>query len=116
MFQSAPPHGGRPNAASQDRIRLTFQSAPPHGGRLSSPEDPHVERGFNPRPRTGGDKSFVALQRIRNRFNPRPRTGGDRGRPKRPEESRLVSSLREPCLVGDVTHPHNTFTPSQPLG
>ena len=56
-----------------------FQSAPPHGGRPSwwRATGPHAS--FNPRPRMGGDQRRSPSLRLRASFNPRPRMGGDRG-------------------------------------
>ncbi len=80
-----------------------FQSTPPHGGRPSPAAWRCCLRCFNPRPRTGGDgvtrlmdcawrvsihaPARGATAKIRSSplskvcFNPRPRTGGDTGRP-----------------------------------
>ena len=33
VFQSTPPHGGRPSGTAIDRYNVVFQSTPPHGGR-----------------------------------------------------------------------------------
>ena len=33
VFQSAPPHGERPQLADNDIMVIEFQSAPPHGER-----------------------------------------------------------------------------------
>ena len=56
-FQSAPPHGGRPDSSPGTGWPLRFQSAPPHGGRRVRCQVATVLRGrFNPRPRTGGDE------------------------------------------------------------
>ena len=117
VFLSAPPHGGRLDFGLNAITSCAFQSAPPHGGRPSLTDSLSAISIVSIRaPARGATSSEAVNPTVVNVSNPRPRTGGDRGRPKRPEESRLVSSLREPCLVGDVTHPHNTFTPSQPLG
>ena len=95
MFQSTPPHGGRPEGPTKrfqstpphgGRLQLSrhvsihapargatvvmFQSTPPHGGRPAGTWSNAGVGGFNPRPRTGGDAT------IPGRFNPRPRTGG----------------------------------------
>ena len=80
VFQSAPPHGGRPRSWSWTRSRTLFQSAPPHGGRPRGSRFRSRKLCFNPRPRTGGD--FVCLEWwvcSTPGFNPRPRTGGNSG-------------------------------------
>ena len=137
LFQSPPPHGGRPATLMSACIFSEFQSAPRHGGRRMSSSSRAIPTCFNPRPGTGGDmpssrtwcRSSVSIRApargatrpkrsrcpARSRFNPRPRTGGDRGRSKRPDELRLAWSLREPCMVVDVTHPCKTFVSSQHL-
>ena len=55
MFQSTPPHGGRPAAYHSGNPE---QSTPPHGGRLDSGLSA-MRGSFNPRPRTGGDLLHV---------------------------------------------------------
>ena len=111
----APARGATLSVADVALAIQQFQSAPPHGGRpWISPISVGLRR-FNPRPRTGGDRFPFPSLRAASCFNPRPRTGGDRGLSKRPEELRLAWSLRELCMVVDVTHPCNTFVSSQHL-
>ena len=126
LFQSAPPHGGRLGTARCSDARSPVSIRAPARGATSTVGACPTMTRFNPRPRTGGDTCGTTFQSApphggRPRsfstllFNPRPRTGGDRGLSKRPEELRLAWSLRELCMVVDVTHPCNTFVSSQHL-
>ena len=99
-FQSAPPHGERPQLADNAAVMvIEFQSAPPHGERPAPRRQGEpILYCFNPRPRTGSDARILTatqggLVSIRapargatwlrseiiwhSRFNPRPRTGSD---------------------------------------
>ena len=60
-FQSAPPHGGRRSGTSRVSVMSLFQSAPPHGGRPRRGRSPRNVESFNPRPRTGGDTRIKAI-------------------------------------------------------
>jgi hypothetical protein len=100
VFQSTPPHGGRPNNMDANtmltpfqstprmggdmethEVKLTFvefQSTPPHGGRPCLIDDVRrIVVCFNPRPRMGGDIRMFRHKFIVRGFNPRPRMGGD---------------------------------------
>ena len=99
LFQSTPPHGGRPLGVCSRFPDYWFQSTPPHGGRLlyrveilgcsvsiHAPAWGATPRGrnrrsrshcFNPRPRMGGDIWWRACTTRPCGFNPRPRMGGD---------------------------------------
>src|SRR6516162_3465669 len=55
-----------------------FQSTPPHWGRPVATDGPQsLTISFNPRPRTGGDQDQERALSEGWGFNPRPRTGGD---------------------------------------
>ena len=124
VFQSAPPHGGRRGRISErphHRGRCQVSIRAPARGATWTKAGPDLRgsqdevsirapaRGATELPRT------ISFAGTGDCFNPRPRTGGDRGHSKRPEELRLAWSLREPCMVVDVTHPCNTFVSSQHL-
>ena len=102
LFQSTPPRGGRPAAASRpgqrtgisihapargatDRIgnrdvwRADFNPRPREGGDDMAGAEITVMLDFNPRPREGGDFPAAASRTLCRNFNPRPREGGDRG-------------------------------------
>ena len=56
MFQSAPPHGGRPVCHWFPAfLQLVSIRAPARGATLSSAMTARLLQSFNPRPRTGGD-------------------------------------------------------------
>ena len=116
-FQSAPPHGGRLFIVRPCVMLEEFQSAPPHGGRLVlHRHDGRAWRVSIRAPARGATEVGYDGRRALRRFNPRPRTGGDRVRSNRLEGLHLAWSLREPCMVVDVTHPCNTLVSSQHLG
>ena len=73
-----------------------FQSTPPHGGRPFDVPNATILHPFNPRPRTGGDNPIVsAVQPGGIGFNPRPRTGGDADRIR--ASDRVVVSIHAPA-------------------
>ena len=59
--------------------KVLFQSTPPHGGRPDQAMDRYQRAlSFNPRPRTEGDTGYWSTTRSSDGgFNPRPRTEGD---------------------------------------
>ena len=76
-FQSTPPHGGRHIVAIAARGGVLFQSTPPHGGRPKGSRTRCSASGFNPRPRMEGDPRQSRYKATRQSFNPRPRMEGD---------------------------------------
>ena len=54
VFQSAPPHGGRPRAGGVREGQQMFQSAPPHGGRRSPSSSSTGTKRFQSAPPHGG--------------------------------------------------------------
>ena len=62
------------NVTSRSKV---FQSAPPHGGRPPYRRRSPWSGCFNPRPRMGGDSMRGPPRAATRCFNPRPRMGGD---------------------------------------
>ncbi len=76
MFQSTPPHGGRPISGFPISQPKQFQSTPPHGGRLYLGVTSMSGVGFNPRPRMGGDTLRLNDCDRWDRFQSTPPHGG----------------------------------------
>ena len=82
MFQSTPPHGGRPYSGNKTIHRHKFQSTPPHGGRHPIARQCLKLAWFQSTPPHGGrppGRSWQGLFCFG--FNPRPRMGGDGVKP-----------------------------------
>ena len=78
MFQSTPPHGGRPNRLRSVAIRERVSIHAPAWGATSTCRPGRGKiSGFNPRPRMGGDRRICHQSYMDRCFNPRPRMGGD---------------------------------------
>ncbi len=78
-FQSTPPRGGRPVAATDAAVTLSeFQSTPPRGGRPAGAGSPSVRATVSIHaPAWGATGRRRQPSSIDDSFNPRPRVGGD---------------------------------------
>ncbi len=96
VFQSTPPHGGRPQTVVERQNVELFQSTPPHGGRRLRHKCQYQGSSFNPRPRMGGDY-FISRDYINlDRFQSTPPHGG------RPSDTMPLTCL----LPFQSTPPH----------
>ncbi len=71
------PAWGATTLADNSVHTMVFQSTPPHGGRPPQSQPPLPVHSFNPRPRMGGDLLVLISMTWLICFNPRPRMGGD---------------------------------------
>ena len=69
MFQSTPPHGGRPRSAGAVRRLPTVSIHAPARGATAAVSMPRRVASFNPRPRTGGDAIQCAASAGRQRVS-----------------------------------------------
>ncbi len=58
-FNPRPHMGGDKAVANVAAKKMMFQSTPPHGGRPTAGPPAHVAASFNPRPHMGGDFLIV---------------------------------------------------------
>jgi len=78
VFQSTPPHGGRPSSSRTPISGTRFQSTPPHGGRPSSSRTPISGTRFQSTPPHGGRPSTDKAPVIEWMFQSTPPHGGRR--------------------------------------
>ena len=79
VFQSAPPHGGRPPARGQFQFDLGVSIRAPARGATGAVSPRTAGTAcFNPRPRTGGDSRFTAPGIVVAMFQSAPPHGGRR--------------------------------------
>ena len=76
LFQSTPPHGGRPASEAGRLIDILFQSTPPHGGRPPGEFFPVFLLMFQSTPPHGGRPLFSFGMDNRTMFQSTPPHGG----------------------------------------
>ena len=117
MFQSTPPHGGRPlrrlaQAFNTDWLFPVSIHAPARGATASESLAENLTSGdrlcFNPRPRTGGDTGMRLHDdqlMVADSFQSTPPHGGDSNPTVRLNAVADRGSIHAPCVGGDHEHP-----------